>query len=159
MATVRSIATAATPPTEPPTMAPTLVPSSSSLFGAATPPAAVSPEDVLEASADDDDSVALVSLDTLVSPIVDDSKFDEEEDDDEDEVADVLLSVDVSVVRARVRVPIVVGSDKDVADAVKSTETLAMLSPPIPETAVATVFASDDAEPQPYWKNPSSNLF
>jgi hypothetical protein len=131
-------------------MAPTLVPSSSSLFGAAAPPAAVSPEDVLDASADDDESVALVSLDMVVSALVDDSELDEEEDDDEDEVADVLLSVDVSVVRACVRVPIVVGSDKDVADAVKSTETLAMLSPPTPETAVATVFASDDAEPQPY---------
>jgi hypothetical protein len=114
---------------------------------------------VLDALADDDDSVALVSLDTVVSPLIDDSELDEEDDNDEDEVADVLLSVDVSVVRSRVRVPIVVGSDKDVADAVKSTETLAMLSSPTPETAVATVFASDDAEPQPYWKKPSSNLF
>lgn len=154
MATVRSIATAATPPTEPPTMAPTLVPSSPSLLGAVAPPAALSSDDVLDALADDDDSVALVSLDTGLSPLVDDSELEEDDDDDDDEVADEVLSEDESVVRARVRVPIVVGSDKDVADAVKSTETLAMLSPPTPETAVATVFASDDAEPQPYWKKP-----
>lgn len=61
-----------------------------------------------------------------------------------------LLSEDMSVVRERVPVPIVVGSESDVADAVNSTETLAMLSCSSPDGAVATVFARDDAEPQPY---------
>jgi hypothetical protein len=104
----------------------------------------------LEEVADDDVSDVLVSLaEVVLSSFVDDREVE-----DEREFEDELLSDDVSVVRAvvraRVRVPIVVGSESDVAEAVKSTETLAMSSSPRPDGAVATVLANEDAEPQPY---------
>lgn len=140
----------ATPPTDPPTTAPTFVPSSS-LSGADPTSVEMFGGAVLEVLSDADVSDVLVSREVVVlSSLVDDRELEDEEE--------LLLEL-VSVVRARVRVPIVVGSESDVAEAVKSTETLAMLSSSRPDGAVATVLASDDAEPHPYWKKPPANLF
>lgn len=97
---------------------------------------------------DVDVSIVLVSLDVEVLP----SLFW-----NRDVEADELLSEDVSAVRERVRLPIVVGVDSDVADAVRSTETLAIVSSSSPDGAVTTVLANDDVEPHPYWKKPPSN--
>lgn len=152
MARVRTMATPATPPTAPPTMAPTFV-SSPSLSGADPASAEVSEADVLSAVPLVEDELVEVDVSDVLSAVLSSLV--------EDDVVDVaeLLSEEESVVRARVRVPIVVGSDSDVADAVKAAETLAMLRLSIPDPETATVLANEDAEPHPYWKKSPSNWF
>jgi hypothetical protein len=71
-------------------------------------------------------------------------------------VLSVVASVDDEI---DVLVPDVVGSDKDVAVAVSSTEILGSSMAVRPEAAAETVAARSDAEPQPYWKYPPSYRF
>ena len=156
MPSVSRAATPATPPTAPPTIAPTLVPSSSSLFGADPPSAEVSDSDALVDVSEVDDELVVEGSDVVVSlsvvvlsSLVEASLLELE--------AVESVSEDASVVCGCVWVPMVVGSDKEMADCVRAAETLAIFTVSLPEAAVATLLASEDADPHPYWKNPPGN--
>lgn len=73
-------------------------------------------------------------------------------------VVSVLDLVDVSESVA-VLDPIVVGSDRDVAVAVRSKDKLLRSKEDIPDAVMTTVVPRSDESPQPYWKKPPSKLF
>jgi hypothetical protein len=65
----------------------------------------------------------------------------------------VVLSVDdLSVVLDVLLVPIVVGSDKVDASAVRSTDILVISTASRSDALATTVAAMSDEDPQPYWK-------